>query len=501
MIDIIKKNEIIVQYKNGLGIKTIARELGISKNTVKSYIRDYEQKLNILSDETDKSKIAVIQELICAKPSRRNVVRPKTAFTKEVETRFYELIKIDEDRNKVLGSNKQTLNASLLHRTLVNEGFNVSESTIRNKFKEHKSKFKECFIKQVYEYGFRAEYDFHQIKVKIGNVVKIYHQATISLPKSNYVFAVLYKNERMESFLDSIVQFIAHCGGVFIEMVFDNMSNVIKRFIYKGEKQLTDDLLKISNYYGFKVNTTNPRSGNEKGHVENSGKTVRRELFSLKYEFETEEDLMLYFESELDKRNKPFLDEFEKEKKHLLLAPVHNYELGRLQCAKVNSYSLVSIDSNFYSVPDKYVSKTVTCNVYIGFIIIYDDKSNIIAKHKKKDGKGEYSIDIKHYIDTFLKKPGALRNSLALKQAPKLLRTIFNDYFTTDPKKFLEFLINSKAFDDIDALAMEYGLIKKRRMFRPDPKYLGGRTDYSIDEISQNQLNVTAEFFGQKGNI
>ncbi len=88
----------------------------------------------------------------------------------------------------------------------------------------------------------------------------------------------------MESFLDSIVQFIAHCGGVFTEMVFDNMSNVIKRFIYKGEKQLTDDLLKISNYYGFKVNTTNPRSGNEKGHVENSGKTVRRELFSLKYE-------------------------------------------------------------------------------------------------------------------------------------------------------------------------------------------------------------------------
>lgn len=47
---------------------------------------------------------------------------------------------------------------------------------------------------------------------------------------------------------------------------------------------------------------------------------------------------------------------------------------------------------------------------------------------------------------------------------------------------------------------MEYGLIKKRRIFRPDPKYLGGRTDYSIDEISQNQLNLTAEFFGQKGN-
>ena len=47
-------------------------------------------------------------------------------------------------------------------------------------------------------------------------------------------------------------------------------------------------------------------------------KTVRREFFPLKYKFENEEDLILYFESELEKRNKPFLDEFEKEKKHLL---------------------------------------------------------------------------------------------------------------------------------------------------------------------------------------
>lgn len=501
MIDIIKKNEIIIKYKNGLGIKTIARELGISKNTVKSYIRDYEQKLSILSEETDKSKIAVIQELICAKPIRKKFIKPQTAFTKDVETRFYELIKIDEDRSKILGPNKQTLNASLLHRTLINEGFKVGESTIRNKLKLYKNKNKECFIKQHYDYGDRAEYDFHQLKVKIGNEVKIYHQATISLPKSNYVFAMLYKNEKMESFLDSIVHFIAYCGGVFREMVFDNMSNVIKRFIYKGEKELTDDLLKISNYYGFKVNTTNPRSGNEKGHVENSGKTVRRELFSLKYEFESEEDLILYFESELDKRNKPFLDEFEIEKKHLLPKPAHNYELGRLQSAKVNSYSLISIDSCFYSVPDKYVGKTLTCNVYINFIIIYDDKGNKIASHNKKDGKGEYSIDIKHYIDTFLKKPGALRNSLALKQAPKLLQTIFNDYFTTEPRKFLEFLLNTKAFEDIDSLAMEFGLIKKRRLFRPDPKYLGGNTDYTVDDISKNQLDLAAEIFGQKGNI
>jgi transposase len=500
VINIIKKNEILIKYKNGLGIKTIARDLGISKNTVKTYVREYNEKLSKLSTETDKSKIAIIQDQICAKPSRKKYIKTSPAFTPDVERRFYELIKIDENRASILGPNKQNLTAALLHRTLVLEGYKISESTIRSRYKEYKGKNKECFIKQHYEYGQRAEYDFHQIKVKVGSQVKVYHQATISLPKSNYVFAALYKNERMESFLDSLVLFFSHCNGVFNELVFDNMSNAVKRFVYKGEKELTSDLLKISNYYSFKVNLTNPRSGNEKGHVENSGKTVRRDMFSLKYEFIDEADLFLYFDTELEKRNSRFLEEFKKEREYLSPKPVHDYELGRIQSAKVNSYSLVSIDSNFYSVPDKYVSKTVVCIVYTSFIIIYDDLTNQIARHNKKDGKGEYQIDIKHYIDTFLKKPGALRNSLALKQAPQVLQTIFNEYFITEPKKFLEFMINSNAFDDIDRLAMQYGFIKYRPKPRVNPKYLAGYYDNTIDEISKNQLDYTAQLFGQKGS-
>lgn len=500
MIDIIQKNEIIIKFKSGLGIKTIARELGISKNTVKTYIREYEEKMKELSLETDKSKIAVIQEQICSKPIKKKYIRTNPAFTPEVERRFLELISSDERRDKILGPNKQKLTAVLLWKTLIKEGFQISETTIRTKFREYKHSHPECFIKQSYEYGARAEYDFHQIKVKIGTEIRVYHMASLSLPKSNYVFSVLYKNEKMESLLDSLVQFFDYCNGVFKEIVFDNMSNVVKRFVYKGEKELTDEIIKISNYYGFIVNTTNTYSGNEKGHVENSGKTIRRDLFSLNYIFDSEEELFSYFENALEERNKSYLIEFEREKQFLQPKPAHNYELGRLVKAKVNSYSLVSIDSNFYSVPDRYIGKIVACNVYVDFIIIYDDKANQISKHNKKDGKGEYSIDIMHFIDTFLKKPGALRNSLALKQAPKVLQTIFNKYFITEPRKFLEFLINSNAFDDIDALAMEFGLIKKRPIYRVNPKYLGGYEDNSVDEVSKNQLDYTASLFGQKGN-
>ncbi|HHX67961.1 MAG TPA: IS21 family transposase [Gallicola sp.] len=498
MITIIQKNEIIVKFKDGLGIKTIARDLGISKNTVRSYIREYQNQMNTLSEETDKAKIAVLQEMICSKPVRKTIVKNCTVFTKDVETRFLELIK-KEERDRILGPNKQNLTAALLWRTLVNEGYKVGKTTIRKRFREYKHKNPECFIRQSYDYGQRVEYDFHEVKVIMAGSKKAYQQSTISLPKSNFTFGLLYKNQKMETFLDSIVKFIDFCNGVPEEMVFDNMSNVVKRFVGSSDKELTDDILKISNYYGFRVITTNPRSGNEKGHVENSGKTVRRDIFSLKYQFDSEEELQEYYQNELAKRNEPFIAEFQEEIKHLKQRPIHKYELGRMQHAKVNSYGLISIDSNFYSIPDRYIGQTVNCNIYIDFIIVYDEKAKMLCKHNKKDGKGEYSIDIMHYIDTFLKKPGALKNSLALKQAPKILQTIFHQYFSTKPKEFLHFLINTDNFDNIDETAMELGLIPIRNRPKLKPKYLGLQDDYTIDEVSRNQLSLASELFGQEG--
>ena len=86
---------------------------------------------------------------------------------------------------------------------------------------------KEAYIKQQYLPGYRAEYDFHEIKVLIkGKVVKLY-QATITLPYSNYIFAKHYLNQKFESFIDSLVTFFEEIGGVPENIVFDNMRNVL----------------------------------------------------------------------------------------------------------------------------------------------------------------------------------------------------------------------------------------------------------------------------------
>ena len=53
----------------------------------------------------------------------------------------------------------------------------------------------------------RGEFDFHQIKVRIDDKNRIYHQATITLPKSGIVFGKLYTNETFNSVNDSMIKF------------------------------------------------------------------------------------------------------------------------------------------------------------------------------------------------------------------------------------------------------------------------------------------------------
>src|SRR5690606_25751190 len=83
-------------------------------------------------------------------------------------------------------------------------------------------------------------------------------------------------NQKMESFLDSHVRFFNHVGGVHKEIVYDNMKVAVAKFVSKTEKEPTEDLLKLSMYYGFKYRFCNARRGNEKDYVERSVEYVRR---------------------------------------------------------------------------------------------------------------------------------------------------------------------------------------------------------------------------------
>jgi hypothetical protein len=149
--------------------------------------------------------------------------------------------------------------------------------------------------------------------------------------------------------------------GVYRELVYDNMRNVVARFIGRGEKELNAELIKLSLYYGFDINVTNCFSGNEKGTVEGRVKHVRQKCFTKTYQFSTLEAARNHLIEQLMALNAS--SAIQEECAHLL-AYREPYELAIIKACQVNKYSCIQVEGNHYSVPDYLVGKTLQLKIY-----------------------------------------------------------------------------------------------------------------------------------------
>ena len=140
------KMTIINLHRKGLLKRKIANTLGIARNTVKRYIREYEEanaRIDAAEDSVGKARI------------QKSALEAPRVFGGGLERRFNEsFARPTERREEALGpSANRGLNSAVLHRQLLSEGFEVSGRTIRSKLAERKGKGREVFIRQSYECG------------------------------------------------------------------------------------------------------------------------------------------------------------------------------------------------------------------------------------------------------------------------------------------------------------------------------------------------------------
>ena len=445
MKNLLDKAAIIKLKEQGLSNRGVAKTLGIDKKTVNKYWNQYKEKFKKLENATNSTEILKIQEDIVSKPKYNSASRIRRKITPECLKALEYILNDEDKKTKVLGTNKQSLTKQQIHKLLKKQGFDISYSSVVLEINRIKQTGKECFIKQDYEYGDRLEYDFGEVKLVINGIVKKYYIAVLSSPAGNFRWCYLYDNCKKAVFLDSHVKFFKMIGGVWKEVVYDNMRNVVSKFIGKNEKELNEDLVKMSLYYGFEINVTNAFSGNEKGYVEGSVKYLRNKIFAENYKFSSEESAIEYMESQLMKLNENSKIEEEKAKLKPTKPPL---ELADIRKSVVNKYSFVQIENNFYSVPEYLVGLTVTSKIYYNKILIYSN-NEFVCEHKKLDGEKKISADIRHYLKTLTFKPGALKNSYVLKSNPKL-KSIFDKYYTNNSKKFIDIIVRNKEKSNSD---------------------------------------------------
>lgn len=453
MKDLMDKSSIIKLKEQGYSNRKVEKMLKINRKTIAKYWNEYQANIAKLNNTKDDLEIKEIQERIVAKPKYNSKNRVKRKISPEFITALKNILNEELEKEKILGTNKQALTKLQIYEFLKKQGFDVSYSSVANEIAKIKNSGKECFIRQDYEFGDRLEYDFGEVKLVINGITKRYYIAVLSSPAGNFRWCYLYDNCKKEIFLDSHVRFFKMLGGVYKEIVYDNMRNVVTKFIGKNEKELNEDLVKMSIYYGFEINVTNAFSGNEKGYVEGSVKYLRNKIFAENYKFISEEAAIEYMESQLIKLNEN--SQIEEEKKHLKIAKPP-LELANITSSVVNKYGFIQIENNFYSVPEYLVGRKVTSKIYYNKILVYSDYE-LICEHKKIDGTKKISADIRHYLKTLSKKPRALKNSYALKSNP-ILRTIYNKYYIQKPKDFIQIIAENKEKSDKE---LEKILIKK----------------------------------------
>lgn len=207
----------------------------INRKTVAKYWNEYVEQQTLL-EVAQAYDITTIQEKICAPPEYHLENRSLRKYSVELNDFIDELLEDESEKCKLLDTRKQQLTQLQINQIIKEKGFDISCSTVTNKIREKRNKTKEYFIRQDYEFGDRLEYDFSEVKVVINGVLDTYQIAVLSSPTSNFKWTYLYKNKKKEVFVDSHIKFFKMICGIYKEVVYDNMQNVVIRFIGRHEK-------------------------------------------------------------------------------------------------------------------------------------------------------------------------------------------------------------------------------------------------------------------------
>lgn len=107
---------------------------------------------------------------------------------------------------------------------------------------------------------------------------------------------------------------------------------------------------------------------------------------------------------------------FSAEKELLQPLPVEAFETGRWFTPRVDRYSQISVRTNHYSVPVRLIGRQIRVLLHASELVVFDGRSEV-ARHERLLAKGRTRLDLDHYLEALLRKPGALPGATALDQA------------------------------------------------------------------------------------
>jgi hypothetical protein len=106
--------------------------------------------------------------------------------------------------------------------------------------------------------------------------------------------------------------------------------------------------------------------------------------------------------------------------------------------APVSRLSLITVERNHYSVPCVYVGQTVQVALFTERVEIVHQEL-LLASHARCYQRGQFSLELAHYLPALEAKPHAARHAAVVAQLPPIYAAVRDRLTRTRPEGYREF--------------------------------------------------------------
>jgi transposase len=385
----------------GKSIKGIARDLKVSRNTVRKVLR---------SGATSFEYMRVVQP------------RPKLGAW-------------HGDLDRMLSDNetrpaRERLTLIRVFEELRGLGYQGSYDAVRRYAKkwrvERGAATAEAYVPLSFAPGEAYQFDWSHEVVLINGTTVTVKVAHVRLCHSRMLFVRAYPRETQEMVFDAHNRAFAFFKGTCTRGIYDNMKTAVDSVFVGKDRQYNRRFLRMCSHYLVDPVACTPASGWEKGQVENQVGVVRERFFTPRLRVASYQELNAWLfdrcvayakaHKHPELTDRTIWQVFEAERPHLV--PVSGpFDGFHAVQASVSKTCLVRFDNNKYSVASRAVGRPVEIQAYADRIVIRQDGA-VAGEHSRRFGRGETIYDPWHYVPVLTRKPGALRNGAPFNNWP-----------------------------------------------------------------------------------
>jgi Transposase and inactivated derivatives len=399
-------------FREHLAIREIARRTGLSRNTVKKYLRA----------GTVEPKFAV--------PERPSKLDP---FAEKLSAWL---------RSEAAKSRKQRRPLKHLHADLVALGYTGSYNRVAafartwrlDRQRDQQTTGRGTFVPLIFRAGEAFQFDWSEDYALIAGERTKLQVAHLKLSFSRAFLVRAYLLQTHEMLFDAHWHGFRVFGGVPARGIYDNMKTAVDRVGRGKERKINLRFLAMTNHYVFEPGFCNPAAGWEKGQIEKNVQDARPRLWQPVPSFPDLAALNAWLERrcqelwhEIPHGHGSVADAWAEEQSALMpLPPAFD---GFVEHTKrVSPTCLISFERNRYSVPASFANRPVSLRVYPERLVVVAE-GQVLCEHRRVVLRSHHApaltiYDWRHYLAVVQRKPGALRNGAPFADLPKEFRRL-----------------------------------------------------------------------------